>query len=50
MRLGAAAWAHVDSGGAGGFDPPHSGVDEAWKVVTGIEQAGEQHEQLPWQR
>ena len=50
VRLGAAARLHVDSGGAGGFDQPHSGIDEAWKVVTGIEQPGKQHGRLPRQR
>ena len=48
MRLGATAWAHVDLDGAGGLYQPHSGINEAWKVVAGTEQAGEQHGQLPW--
>jgi len=50
VRLGAAARAHLDLDGIGGLDQPHSGVDEARKVVAGIEQPGEQHDQLPWQR
>ena len=49
MRLGAAARTHVDLNGAGGFKQPHSGIDEAWEVMAGIEQPSEQHVQLPWQ-
>jgi len=50
MRLGASAWTHVDLDDAGGFKQPHGGIDEAWKVVAGIEQPGKQHGRLPWQR
>ena len=46
MRLG--AWTHVDLDDAGGFKQPHSGVDEAWKVVAGIEQPSKQHGRQPW--
>ena len=33
-----------------GYSTSHGGVVEAWEVVTGIERAGEQHGQLPYQR
>ena len=44
------AGTHLGLDGAGGFDQPYSGIDEAWKVMVGIEQPGEQHGQLPRQR
>jgi hypothetical protein len=41
----------TDLDGAGGRDQPHGGIDEPREVVTGIEQAGNQHGRLsrqPW--
>jgi len=42
-RLGATAWAYVSLDRAGGLYQPHGGINEALKVVAGIEQSGEQH-------
>jgi len=37
VRLGATAGPHIDRDGAGGLHWPHAGVDEAWRMVAGLD-------------
>jgi len=43
VGLGAAPRPYLDLDGLGGFIEPRAFVDEARKVVTGIEETGERH-------